>query len=591
MRTPKIEKSAGALCGISRVHGDALPEVQDRVIDILVEVGARYKLPYRDIAHMLLICKIESGFNPDAAAGGTSAAGLGQYTDATITEVSKPHISKARLGFTLDLGADSIFDAEHGAYSVLLSFMRSKELAITHFGNEYEKKLYLFHHEGWYFKPTPEHLAMDRPKEVLQIINKSILPFLDPLENLLATSCELSFKLLTKDDQACKGQPFLAIYPSKPSATGLLAKVQGTAQKSKCLFGITDERGCTPPIRAPGLSEVVFVILNREYKELLHVDASVGSEPLVEPDVAMRAKIANDSAETTTGLRKVTHIANAGHVQTGQSFQPHTGDYLWRRPPMELVAAYLKETLNMKDNAAPALVENKRSHIILPGGNQAQKHDGKERIVAIRTGTTISEMAEREKTTAVPHRTAETAIKKKVEVTSAATGKVLAEGLLFPLASRPAECYRTGARAFNSSRGPRRHAGCDLYAPVGTEVRAMADGVILQCYPFYWGTDAIEVVHGKFIVRYGELEPRDAIRREKMKNTEVKRGDVIGKVGQLIQPNGSKYKDTMLHLEMYGTNLGTDKVENRLSQANLSPFERRSDLVDPSDTLDRCRLS
>ena len=76
---PAIDKPAGALAGNSRVHGDAPAAVQDRIIDMLVEIGARYKLSYRDIAHMLLICKLESGFNPDAAAGTTSAAGLERY--------------------------------------------------------------------------------------------------------------------------------------------------------------------------------------------------------------------------------------------------------------------------------------------------------------------------------------------------------------------------------------------------------------------------------------------------------------------------------------------------------------------------------
>lgn len=76
-KMPEIEKPAGAPAGRSRVYGDADEKVQDRIIDIIIEIGSRYKLPYRDIAHMLLLCRVESGFNPDAAAGTTSAAGLG----------------------------------------------------------------------------------------------------------------------------------------------------------------------------------------------------------------------------------------------------------------------------------------------------------------------------------------------------------------------------------------------------------------------------------------------------------------------------------------------------------------------------------
>jgi murein DD-endopeptidase MepM/ murein hydrolase activator NlpD len=125
---------------------------------------------------------------------------------------------------------------------------------------------------------------------------------------------------------------------------------------------------------------------------------------------------------------------------------------------------------------------------------------------------------------------------------------------------------------------------------VGTEVRAMADGIIVQCYEFYWGTDAIEILHGGIIVRYGEVERRSDTERGLLKKKYVRRGDVIGRVGQLINPNGSKHKDTMLHLEMYGTNVLPITPGNKLSQKQLRPFERRLDLVDPSDTLDKCTL-
>jgi hypothetical protein len=66
-----------------------------------------------------------------------------------------------------------------------------------------------------------------------------------------------------------------------------------------------------------------------------------------------------------------------------------------------------------------------------------------------------------------------------------------------------------GIRVFGYRRdgGARLHAGCDLYAPVGTPIFAIADGeVILAPYPFYLGTHAIEVYHkGVGVVRYGEV--------------------------------------------------------------------------------------
>jgi murein DD-endopeptidase MepM/ murein hydrolase activator NlpD len=66
-----------------------------------------------------------------------------------------------------------------------------------------------------------------------------------------------------------------------------------------------------------------------------------------------------------------------------------------------------------------------------------------------------------------------------------------------------------GIRVFGASRdhGHRLHAGCDLYAPIGTPIFAIAAGeVILAPYAFYLGTHAIEVFHpGIGVVRYGEV--------------------------------------------------------------------------------------
>jgi murein DD-endopeptidase MepM/ murein hydrolase activator NlpD len=187
----------------------------------------------------------------------------------------------------------------------------------------------------------------------------------------------------------------------------------------------------------------------------------------------------------------------------------------------------------------------------------------------------------------IPHKTVEKNIKKKIEKSPLNTDKPIKDGLLFPLVVSAAADYHTGMRRFNSNREKgRKHAGCDLYAMVGTKVRAMADGVIIQCYDFYWKTDAIEVDHGGFIVRYGELEPRVDAERQKLKTLPVKRGDILGKVGQLIRPNGKKFNLSMLHLEIYSTN--ASPLKTPLSNKIKPPFQRRSDLINPSATLDKC---
>ena len=80
--------------------------------------------------------------------------------------------------------------------------------------------------------------------------------------------------------------------------------------------------------------------------------------------------------------------------------------------------------------------------------------------------------------------------------------------MLFPLKFLPKESYKEAPRHFGArrSKGKRKHAGCDLYAPVGTPIFAVADGVVLDFYEFYLESWALEVDHGDFVVRYGEVK-------------------------------------------------------------------------------------
>lgn len=155
------------------------------------------------------------------------------------------------------------------------------------------------------------------------------------------------------------------------------------------------------------------------------------------------------------------------------------------------------------------------------------------------------------------------------------TAKVwhFAIGCDFPLAKVPERSYKDSGSGFGTPRpkmGPGiLHPACDLEAPVGTEVLAVDDGIVVAGpYDFYLGTVAIEVQHRFFVVRYGELKvgpgPRSPF---------VKRGDVLGKVGKVGKGN-------MLHLEMF-----SGAANGRLS-IKKPPWNRRSDLLDPTPFLD-----
>ena len=150
--------------------------------------------------------------------------------------------------------------------------------------------------------------------------------------------------------------------------------------------------------------------------------------------------------------------------------------------------------------------------------------------------------------------------------------------ILFPLSLRPAQSYRTGMRAFGSSRssGKRKHAGCDLYAAKGTPIRAVQDGTVLQEYPFFMNTRALEIDHGNFIVRYCEVSNvAPGIRKGAL----VNRSQVIAYVGELSFPSGNRM--SMLHIEFYKGSL-----KGPLTVRGCAPYQRRADLFDPTLLLD-----
>jgi len=148
---------------------------------------------------------------------------------------------------------------------------------------------------------------------------------------------------------------------------------------------------------------------------------------------------------------------------------------------------------------------------------------------------------------------------------------------IFPLRERPDQDYHTGGRAFGADRPGRKHAGCDLIAPPGTEVLAMADGeVILDPYHFYKDTYALEVKHANgMVVRYGEIA--DQVPSGVEAGASVSQGQVIARIG--LSDTGSH----MLHLEMYsGDETG--------SLTGGGPYKRRADLVNPTSYLDAAPL-
>ena len=173
--------------------------------------------------------------------------------------------------------------------------------------------------------------------------------------------------------------------------------------------------------------------------------------------------------------------------------------------------------------------------------------------------------------------------------------------LSFPFAERPSERFPfhgrgAGPRAFGAfRRGPRAHAGIDLYQPDFAPVLATADGTVTRGpVPFYARTFAIEIDHGPFVARYGEIAPEDEpFVRE---GDTVSRGQQVGRVGILKRANGTRMglPSMMLHFEMYDkTETGALSRRSRRTSARSVfgvPFYRRKDLIDPTGFVHRATL-
>ena len=255
---PNIDKPIGSLAGNSRVVGDVSLEVQTRIIEKIIEVGVRYQLAYRDIAMLLLIAKVESGLNPDAAAGTTSAAGISQYVNGLANDVAKGKDANRILGFSLDLILPKDrFDAEKGIFGLFVSYMVCKEKAAKFDASKASEYAYIFHHDGWF---SNLHKKGPETRDSYKIYLNKIKPLLPKVEAALKVNAGLQFELKDADGALKSGQPYVLVLPKKNSS-----QHPGVTQKAdtvRVIKGVTDGQGRTKPVQISGIGEIVLGILS-----------------------------------------------------------------------------------------------------------------------------------------------------------------------------------------------------------------------------------------------------------------------------------------------------------------------------------------
>lgn len=159
-----IDQSTSRLAGYSREYGAASSENQMKVIKMILDKSSH--LSSEDQAILLGMARIESGFNPDAAAKSTSAAGVFQFINST--------------GRAYGLNESNRFDAESNVTAGIKLYSENLKILNRRYpnlaGDERAVMLYALHHDGPSLKYGGASIAREK-----------LLPFIDRFRNLSIT--------------------------------------------------------------------------------------------------------------------------------------------------------------------------------------------------------------------------------------------------------------------------------------------------------------------------------------------------------------------------------------------------------------------
>ncbi|MFK3878466.1 muramidase family protein [Pantoea agglomerans] len=421
---PDIDTSR-KLRGNSRTIGDANKDVQDTIIDMIITIAVRYGLSYKEISYILLTTKVESGFNPDAAAGTTSAAGLAQGTVGFINDALTQ--SEDILGFQLDLRNEEVFDAEKGCYAVIYSFLLNKSKVMESYTSdqsEYWEWLYLLHHDGAYslgkYLDGTREKSADGEKWALYITKH-----LSVVEGLLKnTEVNTKFKLSTGNNTAFKNKNYIAaIFPFPISTCPNL--VSDYEKALVFIKGVTDANGMTKSVNAIAGSEIVFAILADNYKELAKATVEKNTN---EKHKTLTYTVKKGDTLSAIGkkyrvsvekLARINKIHNVNMLRIGaklkipDSNQNHgyVSRYVSEQTRKEILKSIGVENANAK-----AAIEYSRSHIVLPKGSKSADSEKKNNVIHIKTTTTDKSVARRSKNEPEKHQTTSEGKAKEISV-------------------------------------------------------------------------------------------------------------------------------------------------------------------------------
>lgn len=247
-----IDRSPGRLAGNSRIWGDASPQVQSRVIDGLIDASRDAGLDARQTALVLAIVRVESGFNPDAAAGTTSAFGLGQFID--------------RTGAAYGIDDTNRNDVQLQSRAVVAHCMDNLRLARSR--GQGEEYVYKYHHDG----PTRDYGG-------LALSSREVMPYLDRYERFVRERLEIIGSL--PPTQAMRGASLDD--PAHPAHVLYVGASSGLAALD-ARFGIENDprsanaaAALAQAAHAAGLQRIDHVVLGLDASRLFAVEGAVDS--------------------------------------------------------------------------------------------------------------------------------------------------------------------------------------------------------------------------------------------------------------------------------------------------------------------------
>ena len=309
--------------GNSRIYGDIEEANFKNIVDIIISLCSRYNLDYKETAYTLLICLAESGFNPDAAAGTTSAAGLAQYTKDTANAFRKR--AKELIGVDIDMRGNNVFDATIGSYGVLVAFLFNKELAIN-WGfkpsdEKYWQLIYMLHHDGpgYYNDDRGKQRAYNFKwrKDAIRAYERIFKQKLVVLTALLKQKVETKIKLTDNNGSDVENKNYIlaTVKNSSNEKPSHLSMDRGNETEINVIFGKTNSKGESKSILSRIGDEIITIILPDNYKDLIHTSSTAGY--VVKKGDTLE-KIAKSNATTVNRIIEDNNIQDKNKIKVGQ---------------------------------------------------------------------------------------------------------------------------------------------------------------------------------------------------------------------------------------------------------------------------------